>query len=196
MRIGLDIDNVILNTDDVLLEAFKREDKNKRNKGIINKDADYFMSGMFDWTKDEVNSFLNENMEILAKNLMPIENAKKYMDLLLEEGHELYLVSNRAYPQYNDAFKTTEENLKKNNINYTKLFLTETNDKSKEVLENNIDIFIDDRASNCMKIMEHGISCILFRTIYERRTFSNLDSVSTWAELYNKIRSYSINEEK
>lgn len=196
MRIGLDIDNVILNTDDVLLEAFKREDENKRNKGIINKDADYFMSGMFDWTKDEVNSFLNENMEILAKNLAPIKNAKKYMDLLLEDGHELYLVSNRAYPQYKDAFKTTEENLKKNNINYTKLFLTETNDKSKEVLENNIDIFIDDRASNCMKLMEHGISCILFRTIYERRIFSNLDSVSTWAELYNKIRSYSINEEK
>ena len=66
----------------------------------------------------------------------------------------------------------------------------------KEVLENNIDIFIDDRASNCMKLMEHGISCILFRTIYERRTFSNLDSVSNWEELYNKIRSYSINEEK
>lgn len=191
MRIGLDIDNVILNTDDVLLEAFKKEDKNKRNKGIINRNADYFMSGMFDWTKDEVNSFLNENMERLAKNLVPIENAKKYMDLLLKEGHELYLVSNRTYPQYKCAFKTTEDNLKENNINYTKLFLTETNDKSKEVLENNIDIFIDDRASNCMKLLEHGITCILFRTIYERRTFSNLDSVSNWKELYDKIRSIS-----
>lgn len=196
MRIGLDIDNVILNTDDVLLEAFKREDKNKRNKGIINKDADYFMFGMFDWTKNEVNSFLNENMEILAKNLVPIKNAKKYMDLLLKEGHELYLVSNRAYPQYKDVFKTTEENLKKNNINYTKLFLTETNDKSKEVLENNIDIFIDDRASNCMKLMGHDIPCILFRTIYEKRTFSNLESVSNWKELYEKISSYNVNEEK
>lgn len=189
MRIGLDIDNVILNTDEVLLEAFKTEDKNKRNKGIINPNADYFMSGMFDWSKEEIKEFLNQNMENIAKRLVPLENAKKYMDLLLKEGNELYLVSNRAYPQYKNALKTTEENLKKNNIHYTKLFLTQTNDKSKEVLENKIDVFIDDRASNCMILQRCGIKCILFKTIYEKRTFSNLDSVSNWDELYNKIQT-------
>lgn len=192
MRIGIDIDNVILNTDEVLLEEFKKEDKNKRNKGIINKNADYLMSGMFDWSKEEVKSFLNENMESIAKTLEPLENAKKYMDLLLEEGHELYLVSNRSYPQYKDALKTTEDSLRKNGICYTKLILTETNDKSREVLENNIDIFVDDRFSNCKILIEHGIPCILFRTIYEKRTFSNLDSVSNWDELYEKISKRNI----
>ena len=61
MRIGLDIDNVILDTDKVLIEEFLKEDKNKRNKGIINKDL-YLMSGMFDWSKEEIDEFLHLNM--------------------------------------------------------------------------------------------------------------------------------------
>lgn len=189
MRIGLDIDNVILNTDEVLLEMFKEEDKHKRNNGIVNIDADYIMSSMFDWTKEEIDDFLENNMEEIAKSLIPLKNAKKYMDLLIKEGHELYLISNRAYPQYKNPLKTTQDSLLKNGINYTKLILTDTNDKSREVLENKIDIFVDDRASNCMKIMKHNVPCILFRTIYERRTFSNLDSANDWDELYKKLSS-------
>lgn len=192
MRIGLDIDNVILNTDEKLLEAFKKEDKNKRNKGIINKDAPYIMMGMFDWTKEEIDLFLEEHMEYIAHNLSPLKDAKKYMDLLLKEKHELYLVSNRAYPQYKAPMKTTIDSLEKNKINYTKLILTETNDKSREVLENKIDIFIDDRATNCLKLMEYNIPCILFKTIYERRVFPNLDSVNNWEELYKKINNVRV----
>ena len=37
MRIGIDIDNVIADLDKTFLEEFEKEDKNKRNKGIINK---------------------------------------------------------------------------------------------------------------------------------------------------------------
>ena len=41
MKIGLDIDNVILETDEEILKAMLKEDENKINKGIINPDADY-----------------------------------------------------------------------------------------------------------------------------------------------------------
>ena len=46
------------------------------------------------------------------------------MDLLLQEGHELYLVSNRAYPQYKSPLKTTKDSLDKlhidgNGLDYT-----------------------------------------------------------------------------
>ena len=37
MRIGIDIDNVIADLDKTFLEEFEKEDKNKRNKGIINE---------------------------------------------------------------------------------------------------------------------------------------------------------------
>lgn len=187
MRIGLDIDDVILDTDKALLEEFLIEDKNKRNKGIINENADYIMSGMFDWSKEEIKEFLANNMERIAENVKPLEGAKEYIDKLLEDGHEIYLITNRAFPNYKNPRETTEESLRKNNINYTKLIITETNDKTKECLDYKIDIMFDDRASNCFKLLEKNINCCLMRSRFERRNFENLQIVNNWKELYNKV---------
>lgn len=188
MRIGLDIDNVILDTDNLILKEMLKEDKNKRNKGIINKNAPYIFSGMFDWSKEEIEEFLVNNMEKIASNLKPIKDAKKYIDKLLEEKNEIYLISNRAYPYYKKPLKTTKNNLKKNNINYTKLILTKTNDKSKECIDLKIDIMFDDRASNCLKLKEKNINCYLVKTVYETRTFDNLEMVNNFKEIYLKIK--------
>ena len=49
MRIGIDIDNVISNFNDTLLNEYLLHDKELRNFGIINKNADYIRKGMFDW---------------------------------------------------------------------------------------------------------------------------------------------------
>lgn len=187
MKIGLDIDNVILDTDTVLLEEFLKEDKNKRNKGIINKDL-YLMSGMFDWSKDEINEFLNKNMEEIAKHLKIKDKSKYYMDKLLEEGHELYLISNRSSKQYKNAYEITKNNLKENNINYTKLIITETNDKSQACLDNEIDIMIDDRPSNCFKLVDKNIRCILFKSEKENREFTEFPVIKNWEELYILIK--------
>ena len=187
MKIGLDIDNVILDTDEELLKEMLEYDKKMRNNGIINQTAPYILSGMFDWSKEEIDTFLNKNMERIANNLKPKAKAKYYMDKLLEAGHELYLISNRRARQYQDAYTTTKNNLKSNDINYTKLIITETNDKTKECIDNQIDIIFDDRPSNCFKLLDKGINCCLFKTKYETRTFTTLDSVSNWDELYQKI---------
>lgn len=191
MRIGLDIDNVILDTDSLILEEMLKEDKNKRNKGIINKNAPYIFSGMFDWSKEEIEEFLVNNMERIASNLKPIKDAKKYIDKLLEEGNEVYLISNRAYPYYKEPLNTTKDNLRINNINYTKLILTKTNDKSKECMDLKVDIMFDDRASNCMKLKEKNINCYLVKTIYETRFFDNLEMVNNFKEVYLKIKEVS-----
>lgn len=189
MRIGLDIDNVILETDEEILKEMLLEDKNKRNKGIINYEADYIFLGMFDWSKEEIDEFLNKKMEDIAKRLKVKDNAKNYIDKLIEDGHEIYLISNRSNKQYQDAYKTTKDNLEMNDIKYHKLIITETNDKSKECLEEKIDIMIDDRASNCLKLIDKNINCILFKTKYEKREFNNLKSVSSWSELYETIKN-------
>lgn len=189
MRIGLDIDNVILETDEEILKEMLIEDKNKRNKGIINNNADYIFLGMFDWSKEEINSFLNTKMEDIAKNLKPKKDAKYYIDKLIDDGHEIYLISNRSNKQYQNAYLTTKKNLEVNDIKYNKLIITETNDKSKECLDEKIDLMIDDRASNCMKLLDKNINCLLFKTKYEKRNFDNLNSVSSWHELYEYINN-------
>lgn len=188
MRVGLDIDNVISNFDKKILEEFYKEDKNKRNKGIINPNGEW-IKYMFDWTTDEVETFFNNNMETFAKEMELNENAKYYMDKLLEDGHSLYLISHRAYPHYKEPYKTTVEWLKKNDINYTKLVITESTNKSKECIENKIDIMFDDVKKNCHELKASGINCYLMETKYNNKDLKGLKSVKNWKELYEVIKN-------
>ena len=186
MRIGLDIDNVITNFDKGILEAYFVEDKKKRNKGIVNPNG-HWIKNMFDWSLDETEAFFNNNMERIAKTLEPVKDCKYYMDKLLSEGHELYLISHRAYPHYHDPYNTTINWLQKHDINYTKLVLSETTNKSKECKQYNIDIMFDDVISNCEKLLASGINCYLMETEYNVKNKGNLKSVKNWQDLYNVI---------
>ncbi len=188
MRIGLDIDNVITDFDEKLLEEFLKEDKNKRNSGIINPKGSW-IKNFFDWTKEEVDDFLIKNMENFAIEFKPRQDAKKYMDKLLEEGHELYLISHRAFPHYKMPFETTKNWLEKNKINYTKLILTESTNKTKECKENNIDIMFDDVRRNCRELQENNILSYLVATKYNLRNLDSLKVVNNWKELYEVINN-------
>lgn len=188
MRIGLDIDNVITDFDKKILKKFYKEDKNKRNNGIVNPNGNW-IKNMFDWSKDEVENFFNQNMQDFAKDLEPRKDAKYYMDKLLKEGHSLYLISHRGYPHYTCPYKITEEWLKNNHINYTKLILSKTTDKSRECKENNIDVMFDDVRSNCRQLQENGIKCYLMGTKYNQKKLKGLKLVKNWKELYEVINN-------
>ncbi len=189
MKIALDIDNVILDYDDEMLNAMLEEDKNKRNRGIINKNADYIFCGLLDWSNEEIEEFLNDNTEKIAENFKCLKNAKKYIDKLLEENNEVFLITNRTYPHYKNAYKTTISSLKKHGINFTKLIFTETNDKSEACLLNSIDVLVDDRARNCYYVKNKGIDAILLKSRYEKRNFDDLLVAENWEDLYLKLKN-------
>ena len=190
MRIGLDIDNVITDFDKKLLKEFLKEDKKKRNKGIINLDGNW-IKDMFDWSKDEVKEFYHNNMEGFAKEFESRKDAKYYMDKLLNDGHKLYLISHRSYPDYKKPYEVTKKWLSDNNINYTKLILSETTNKTKECKENNIDIMFDDVRVNCRQLIEGGINCYLMGTDYNQKKLNGLKVVKNWKELYEVINKMS-----
>lgn len=188
MRIGLDIDNVIADFDKKILLEFYKEDKNKRNSGIINPNGNW-IKNLFDWSKEEIEDFFNKNMQRFAKDLEPRENAKYYMDKLIKDGHSLYLISHRAYPHYTNPYEVTEKWLKDNDINYTKLILSETTNKSKECKEYNIDVMFDDVRTNCQMLQDSGIKCYLMATNYNLKNLDGLNVVNNWKELYEVINN-------
>ena len=153
------------------------------------------MSARFEYGDNylEVSDFCfykNEADIASVVNKIKAENKNEYyIDKLIDDGNEIYLISNRSNKQYQNAYLTTKNNLEINDIKYSKLIITETNDKSKECIEEKIDLMIDDRASNCMKLLDKNINCLLFKTKYEKRIFDNLNSVSSWSELYEYIKN-------
>ena len=191
MRIGIDIDNVISNFNDTLLTEYILHDKELRNSGIINKDADYIRKEMFDWNEDEETNFYKNNIERIAKKLGVIEGAKEYIDKLHDDGHIICIITGRNNGEYKDPYNMTKKWLEDNNIYYDNLILTDAYDKhakTKECLEHNIDIMIDDSVRICSDCIENGITTILMDTPYNK--YSNMQRVKSWKEFYEYISNY------
>ena len=140
MRIGIDIDNVISNFDEMLLETYLIHDKELRNTGIINPNAKYIRTGMFDWSNEEELSFYKDNIECIAKKLKPYNMTKKWLD---------------------------ENNIYYDNLILTDAY--DIHAKSLECLKNDIDIMIDDSVRICSDLITSGITTILMDTPYNRK---------------------------
>lgn len=198
MRIGLDIDNVISNFDDILLKEYLKHDKELRNTGIINENAKYIREGMFDWSKEEELEFYYKNIERIAKSLRPISNAPKFIQKLKEDGNEIYIISGRNNGEYTNAREMTENWLASYHIPYNQLILTNAYDKqakSIECMNHNIDIMIDDSIRICQNLKEHGIPVWLMSKRFNQYA-DGFEKVSSWKEIYAKISSMYKKEEK
>ena len=191
MKVAIDIDNVISNFNDILLNEYLMHDKNLRNSGIINKNADYIRDGMFDWTKDEEITFYKNNIERIAKKLDVVEGAKEYIDKLHYDGYIIYIITGRDNGEYKEPYNMTKKWLDDNNIYYDNLILTDAYDKhakTRKCIQHNIDIIIDDSVHICSDCIKNGITTILMDTPYNR--YSNIQRVKSWEEFYRYVSNY------
>ena len=193
MIIGLDIDNVISDFDGGMLPLFLKEDKNKRNTGVINASLHY-MKGMFDWSDEEVEAFLERVCEECAKNLKIRRGARHYINRLIKDGHEIVLITYRKEPNFKEGEKTTRDWLKAKKINYHKLVLSESPNKTEECNKNNIDVMFDDRAGYVYKMREAGVNCVLVLTKFNLEERKNLPHVASWKELYACVNKIAVNK--
>ena len=195
MRIGIDIDNVISNFNEILLNEYILHDKKLRNTGIINNNASYIRNGMFDWTVEEEKTFYNENIERIVKKLDVIEGAKEYIDKLHDDGHLICIITGRDNGDYTDPYSMTNTWLKEHNIYYDDLILTDAHDKHAKTLkciEYDIDIMIDDSVRICTDCIDNGITTILMETPYNKGI--DIPRVKNWEEFYLYISNYKKNK--
>lgn len=188
MRIGIDIDNCISSFNNALLEEYLKHDKTLRNTGIINENV-YITKGMFDWSQKEEKEFYSNNIERIAINLKPINGAKETIDKLKKDGNEIYIITGRDNGEYTNPRKMTEDWLKKWNIYYDKLILTnayENDAKADECIKNKIDIMIEDSVRISNAINEKGTRVLLMNTRFNKYE-KTLERVLSWRDVYSKI---------
>lgn len=192
-NIGIDIDNVISNFDEELLKEFLNYDKELRNTGIVDKNADYITKGMFDWSKEEIDDFYYNNIERIAKNLKVIDKAQEYIKKLKEDGYVIYIISGRENGEYSNAYQMTVDWLENNKIEYDKLILTNSQDhseKAKVCIENDVSIMIDDSTKTLLECNNTGITTLLMDNPYNREE-TTLKRVYNWQEIYEYITKMS-----
>jgi len=188
MRIGIDIDNVISDMTGTMLEEYLEHDKTLRSTGIVNSEA-RIRFGMFDWTKEEEENFYYSNIERIAAKFKLIPNSKETIDKLKQDGNEIYIITGRDNGEYKDPWNLTTTWLKRHEIYYDKLILTDAYDshaKTVECEKYNIDIMIDDNIATCLDIQKHGIKILVMNTKFNM-TDDKVDRVNNWDEIYEKL---------
>lgn len=172
MRIGIDIDNTIVNTRETVFK-YKRKSKFKKNKG-------YYL----EWSKKEQEEFLDTYVEEIHMHAQVKEYAKEAIDRLKEMGHSIILITYRDNIRSKESNSNTKKYLKEHSIYYDDIFFGAF-DKGKVCKEKNIDLLIDDSLENIESVAKEGIDVLVFPMCYNKKT--KYPRVKNWKEVIEYI---------
>lgn len=188
MKIGIDIDGVILDYERVLKTYGDLYDfiELKKN-GIINRN-EHYLRNRYDWTEEERMNFVNKYFLKLSKKAPLIPGAKDVIDMLQEEGNELIVISARG-GMIEEMKDVAMEKFKEEKILFNTYYWKQ-DDKLEVAQKENIDFMIDDSYDVCKKLSENGIRTIYFRDKEMKKLEQNeyLKEVSNWGEIYRYIK--------
>ena len=84
-----------------------------------------------------------------------------------------------------DLYELSETWLNKNNIEYDKLIVN-ARDKAKVCKEQGVDLFIDDKLSNCMEVSNENIITIRITNYTDKH--QDIINKKNWKEIYEYIK--------
>jgi len=198
MNIGIDIDGVLTDVRKFTIEeGLKYCEENKKGR-LINPDA-YSSEDVFDWDAETDLDFWKKNIFKYAETNPAIDGVSNNIKKLKDEGHKLYIITARWLA--NEELKETTEIskeisekmrntvkkwLSKNNIEYDYIIFS-GEDKSKHIIENNIDIMIEDSPHN-LEELSKITKMICMNWGYNKGIENeNIYRCYNWDEIYAKI---------
>lgn len=190
MNIGIDIDDTIANTYDVLFNYAQKFTIEELGKNINNIDrksiTNHYTTTFHNWNEEEEKKFFDKYNEEIMKQLKPklfsSETIKK-----LKEKNKIYIITARFDTEKSNVEKVTKKWLEINSIPYDKLILNAQN-KSEIAKEYDIKIFVDDNIEICKEMLKKNIKAFIFDSIINKE-YNNekIDRVYSWPHLYQEI---------
>lgn len=191
MIIGIDIDDTLTDIrDEVSKEALKYAQSlnkeidetkvvwDKENNGSSFKER-------YNFNHDECLYFFRNIQEEITKKAKPREDVVEVLKALKEDGHKIYIITARDYEFHENPYELSKIWLDENNIKYDKLIVN-ARDKAKICKEQNVDLFIDDKLSNCENISNENI--ITIRITNYTDLHGNIINKKNWKEIYEYIK--------
>ena len=190
MRIGIDIDDTLTDINEELenaiLEYATRLGKNqaKDTSNLVDKNDGNIYQVKYGFTYNEIKYFLKDIQESITNKAIPRENAKETIGKLRKAGHEVYIITARDSEFHDNPYKLSKEWLDKNDIEYDKLIVN-ARDKAQICKEEKIDVFIDDKTSNCIDVSKVGV--IVIRIANDNINCDNFITLKDWSAIYRYI---------
>lgn len=188
MRIGIDIDNTITNTLPILKEYCRKYNETVVKRNLKMHEDGVASYNLYDWTPEENQDFCNKYLEEVVLQAEVKKDAKEIIQELKEAGHDIYIISSRAVPEFKTPYETTEKFLKEKGIVYDKLLVGKIEKKS-SCIENDIEVLIDDEPQHIMQMSEF-IPVLVFDGIYNRQCGGdNIIRVYDWIDIAQTIEA-------
>lgn len=186
MVIGIDMDDTICSTNElIIVEADKYDKEVLGGTGVKDVKA-YEFNDMLGWEPEMKGQFFHDRLEYIMGNAEIKEGARDVINRLHDAGNKIIIITFRKAKYLTDPYKLTKDWLDRNGVKYDKIY-ADTGSKVDECLDNKVDLFIDDKESHCAEVNEAGIDVILFTNAYNHKE-TRFVRKDTWAEVEEYIK--------
>jgi uncharacterized HAD superfamily protein len=194
MILGIDIDDTISKTCDILVEYGREYTENYLNREATleftgDNSTHFYIEALYGWTKEESSKFFELYYKKFIENVTPKQDSVEIINKLHDEGHKIILITSRDNFANVNARVETEKWLQKQGIKYDNL-VTDVYSKYQACLDNKVELFIDDSYKNCMEMASNGIEVFMVDAKYNYSlNDEKIRRVYSWKEIYSLINS-------
>ena len=188
MKIGVDLDGVVFNTEMLWFTYAELYDciELKKNS-LVNRDEARIQE-KYNWTEEEINDFFDKYADIDNFDIMP--GAKDVINLLKKDGHELVVITARgSIANQRNGSNIAFQRLEQEGIKFDKYYWKQQ-EKIEVCKKEKIDIMIDDNYNICKALNKENIPVIYFHSL-NRKHFNekqDLKEVTNWGEIYRYVK--------
>ena len=194
MKIGIDIDNTITYTTEMIMN-FAKDFGRQRGLNTVGDPRFYYLDEALGWDRKTADEFFDQFLPEIYHNIRPKEGAAEVMQEL-KKDHELILITSRNRRFYN-VEQVTADWLSRNDIVYDKLILNTTDNmhffnKLQVCVDHNVQVMIEDH-HELIKEISPVLPVIVFDYPYNRHLANdNIIRVNSWGEIKPWIDDLSL----
>lgn len=193
MRIGIDLDGVVLDTEKQFRNDAELYDILVLNKNSMKDSTELIIQNRYDWTEEEKDTFLSKYLLEGTKKSHIMPGAKEVISLLKQEGNELIVITARG-KDIPEMKILGEKMLKEAEIDFDKYYWGVAH-KVDIAKKENIDIMIEDSLKNCIEFSKNGMKTIYLRDSNIKTVDDpNIKVCYIWGEIYRYIKQLKENK--
>lgn len=180
MNIGIDIDDTITNSTEVIREYVIKYDTEYSNSKELVNNLNKIVRG-FKGSNIIERFFIDHCLEMMGKVKVK-EHASEVISNLRKNGNKVFIITARSDKYYGDTTKYIQDYLGKNNIDYDVIIHSQVH-KLKACQDNKIDIMFDDAVDTCDTLNKNGIKAYLFTSEINKDLPTISPRVDSWYDV-------------
>lgn len=191
MRIGIDIDNTITRTSEIILKYAQYFGRENHLNVVPNQQA-YFLEDVLGWPRPVVEKFFSSSLLDIYTYVQPQPMA---VEIMREWSSRHYLVLITSRQKYSPGIEqATREWLTRHGVVYHKLIMNTTTNihyssKVEACLDNGVEIMLEDLHDQALEL-SRWLPVLLFSYPYNQHLqANNVRRVKDWLEVKNIVRN-------